>query len=94
MSVIMRASLEVHAGTIRVHDDGDGFGDPFEWSCTVTFDGAVAKLHGVDRRVTPEIWRAIRRLLAEQGVVEAVWERRKKGKPPRPVRVKVHAMET
>ena len=90
----MRASLEVHAGTIRVHDDGDGFGDPYEWACTVTFtpDGE-AWLSGVVRPVTPAIWRAVRQLFAQQGVREAVWERRKEGEPPREVRVKVNAVE-
>lgn len=85
----MRASLEVTTGTIRVHDGG-GYGDPYEWACAVAFlPTGEAWLGGVDRPVTPAIWRAVKALLAERGVEFAVWERRSAGKRRRFVRIKV-----
>lgn len=60
------------------------------WACrAVLLPNGEVWLGGVDRPVTPAIWRAVRDELVRLGVSAAVWERRADGKHRRFVQVKV-----
>ncbi len=77
------ASLEPIAAILRFHPDGGDFGAPYSGSATVTFDGSVAELRGLSLQggaFTRGHGRAIGRALAEAGVTEVVFDRRRDGR--------------
>lgn len=67
------------AGVIRVHPPGRGYGEDWEWACTVEREGDVAVLHGV--KEFPDIkWRSpIRKALKAEGFAKVRWFRADKG---------------
>lgn len=88
----MRASLEIHAGTagtLRIGEKHEKYGDDYEWSCTVAFCDGVATLKGVDRPLTPSMIRAGRECLRSHGFAKIEFERLVDGKRRRLVEVKI-----
>jgi len=85
----MRASLEIHAGTLRIHPDDGEFGDPYVWACGITMSGGIATLYGAMSAPTPAMIRAARDCLRSYGVKEIRFERRAGGKQRRFVEVEI-----
>lgn len=81
----MGATVECHAGTLRIGSLHAKYIDDYEWSCTITFErgGTVAMLHGANRRPKPSIWRAGRECLRGLGVKIVRFERVRNGKVTR-----------
>lgn len=56
----MKAGFEPLSGFFRVWSDGKRYGDPYEWSAVVRFiERDIIEVCGVDKPVTPSIWRAV-----------------------------------
>lgn len=73
------AHLEPLTSILRVYDDGQQFEnrDPYLWSAVVRFTdgGRVAEICGMDKPITPAMWRACVRLAKEIGVEKFTFER-------------------
>lgn len=70
------ASLQPIAFLMRVHEGGGGeYLDPYCWFTSVTRCGDTAVLQGMDRPITPAMWRGMRAALHAAGFRWATWER-------------------
>ena len=72
MSVSIRW-LEGPAAVLREHADGQGYGDPTEWSCTVERDGETAILHAAPG--APRSRAEIAEALRAEGFTRVRWLR-------------------
>lgn len=69
---------EKPAGTLRIHEPGEGFGSAYDWCCTIVKDGHTAVLKGAVE--VPEEYREmICEELARQGFLGVTWLRKGKG---------------
>ena len=68
-----------HAAVVRRHPGGGGYGDPYDWCCTVT---AAGEIQGVAHMTdfTHSDARELLRTLAARGYPRVWWERRKGGR--------------
>lgn len=67
--------LDAPGGVLRVHAAGEGYGDPYDWCCTVEAIGKLAILRGVLAAPSPSQWRAMVDALREAGFARARWVR-------------------
>lgn len=73
----MTAELEPLVSVLRVFEDGQAYGDPYSWCCTVQWlDRHTVQLCGVLKAPTPTQWRAIDTALARLGVTHVRFERK------------------
>ncbi len=78
----MKVDLQPVSGILRIWNDPDAkYGDPYDWCCTVKWlTETKVELLGVDKPVTPAMWRAIQDALAERGIEEFLAVRKTVGK--------------
>lgn len=67
------------AGTLRIHEPGEGFGSSYDWCCTIVKDGYTAILKGAIE--VPEEYREmIAEALKSEGFTHVGWERKKRAR--------------
>lgn len=71
------ASAEALANciAIRVHPQGKGFGDEFEWGCVVVQSGSVGEIKMALRAPSRAEIRALAKCLRSFGITEVYWMR-------------------
>lgn len=73
----MHAHIEPLTGVVRIFADGTGWGDPYEWSCTVRWKSITeVELLGVTKPPTLSQMRALSCKLKEVGVTVVSIRRR------------------
>ena len=75
----MAADIEWIVGTLRVGEDFEAHGDPYEFSCTINVRGDEAELIGGCGEITPQMGRDIKRTLLAHGITKARWIRAQSG---------------
>ena len=74
----MKAHLEPTVSILRIYAEGknrEQF-DPYEFSATIKhIDDNTIEICGVDKPVTPSIWRAIHELCQEKGITKVEFDR-------------------
>jgi hypothetical protein len=76
----MGAQIEVTTGVIRAGCDFNQYGDPYEFSATVIFDGEEARIIGASGKFTMQMYYDIKIQLLNLGVKRVNWERLKNNK--------------
>jgi len=67
----MQVHIEPLAAVLRVFDGTNNYGDPYEVALTLRYvDQATVEILGLDKPITPSVWRAIREHFIEAGVRE------------------------
>lgn len=70
------AHIEPLTAVLRVFAPGKGYGDPYEFACTVRWlDPETVELLGVDKPPSPSMWWPVADALREMGVKEFVFSR-------------------
>ena len=68
-------SLEVVIGIIRSGPEFKAHGDPYDFSCVITFEGKRAFIRAAVGNYNRQIYRDIKELLSGMGVIDVVWEK-------------------
>lgn len=67
----MQVHIEPLAAVLRVFDGDSNYGDPYEVALTLRYlDQTTVEILGLDKPITPAVWRAIRRHLESAGIHE------------------------
>ena len=65
-----------HVSQLRQGPSARKYGDPYEWTVTVVhLSPRKVELVGVDKEMTPTIWKEVTQCLADEGVSHMVIER-------------------
>jgi len=67
--------LEVVLGIIRSGPEFKEHGDPYDFSCVITFEGKRAFIRAAVGNYNRQIYRDIKELLTGMGVIDVVWEK-------------------
>lgn len=74
-----------HPGVVRVHSEGDGYGDPYSWCATLSLperrgdSSGVGVVGAVLRAPLPSEYRAAVAAAKDAGFASLRWERRRDG---------------
>ncbi len=74
-------SVEPLTSIVRFHPGGEGYGSPYTFSCVLTVIGTEGYLSAGGGKMTPQVFREIKKALFEGlGLTSVEYERRSSGK--------------
>jgi len=71
----MKTKMEIVLGVIRSGPYFENHGDPYDFSCVVTFEGTRAYIRAAVGNYNRQVYKDIKELLNGMGIIDVEWDK-------------------